>query len=305
MSDKILRLTPALVDYLWGGRKLIDLFAKGTDRTMLAESWELSVHPDGESTLPDGTPLSQYVAAHPEMLGAKAGGKMPLLVKFIDAAQPLSIQVHPDAAYAAAHPGAEEKNEMWIVMDCDPGAFLYIGFNRDMTPDEVAQRIADNTLLEVLNKVPTHPGESYYIPAGTVHAIGAGNLICEVQQSSNTTYRLYDFGRRDANGNLRQLHIQESLDTLSCAPYVNQSDNSHLGETCTLCTTPYFTAKVQVVKGADTLSVPEDCFLSVICTKGEGTLGGEAIKAGDSLLVSAGAGSLPLAGDMTLMLFTL
>ena len=226
---KPVKLTPAFKDNIWGGTRLKTEYNKHTDMKIVAESWELSTHKDGESRINggeyDGLKLSEYI----EKIGKDKLGKralefnyFPLLIKFIDAKNNLSIQVHPDDEYALKHEGEYGKTEMWYIMDAEKGSYLYYGFNRSITKEEYEKRISDNTLLEVLNKVEVKKGDMFFIPSGTVHAIGSGILICEIQQNSNTTYRVYDYDRRDANGNPRQLHIKQAIDVSCLEPSPEQ-----------------------------------------------------------------------------------
>ena len=206
-------LAPAFKDYIWGGERLKRDWGKQTDLSPLAESWELSCHEAGPSVVASGEwagrTLAQVLAAHPQFVGTKAekAGEFPLLIKLIDAAGPLSVQVHPDDDYAERVEHALGKTEMWYVLDAGEGAGIYYGFKRETTLKEMKAAIESNTLTELLNWVPVKKGECFFIPAGTVHAIGAGLLIAEVQQSSNLTYRVYDYGRLGADGKPRPLHI--------------------------------------------------------------------------------------------------
>ena len=180
---KLEKLAPAFQDYLWGGTKLRDVYGKRCDFDKVAESWELSTHPAGESALAggerDGLPLGQYFQQFPQALGKNAAAfeSFPVLIKLIDAKEPLSIQVHPSDEYALRVEGEYGKTEMWVIVDCDPGAFLYFGVNRPVSKEGFRQRIENNTVLEVLNKVEVHPGDVFFIQSGTIHAIGAGILI--------------------------------------------------------------------------------------------------------------------------------
>ena len=185
-------------DYLWGGNRLREEYGKQSDADKIAESWELACHKDGSSILksgPDaGKTLREYLDAHgPAFLGTNCAGctTVPVLIKLIDAKQDLSIQVHPDDAYAMRTEGEPGKTEMWYIVDAAPGAALYYGLNRTVTKEEFAQRIEAQTLPEILNRVEVKPGELYFIPSGTLHAIGAGILLAEIQQNSNTTCLLY------------------------------------------------------------------------------------------------------------------
>lgn len=219
---EIVKLRPAFKDYLWGGEKLRTVYHKQSDLQRLAESWELSAHPDGQCLIESGPDTGLTLSAYLKKYGASAMGAnaaafpfFPVLIKFIDAKLPLSVQVHPSDAYALKHENQFGKTEMWYVLDCTPGAFLYCGVNRSVCPEEFKQRIHDGTLTEVLNRCPVQPGDVFFIEAGTIHAIGAGITICEIQQNSNCTYRIYDYNRRDDEGRLRPLHVEKALQVMT------------------------------------------------------------------------------------------
>lgn len=210
-------LVPSAKDYLWGGSRLNDDFNKGIDLSPLAETWECSTHSDGQS-LVDGVLLGDILRVHPEWLGTHPlqtmAGKpeLPILIKLIDAKQDLSVQVHPDDRYAAIHEnGSLGKTEMWYVLAARKGAELVYGFRQDMTTDSIRETIKTGRIGLYLNHVPVEKDNLFYIEAGTVHAIGAGCLIAEIQESSNITYRLYDYDRTDKNGAKRPLHIEKAL----------------------------------------------------------------------------------------------
>ena len=212
-------------DYLWGGNRLREEYGKKSDADKIAESWELACHKDGSSILTTGADagkdLREYLDEHGTgFLGTNCAGctTVPVLIKLIDAKQDLSIQVHPDDDYAMRVEGEPGKTEMWYIMDAAPGAALYYGLNRAVSKEEFAKRIQEQTLTEILNRVEVKPGELYFIPSGTLHAIGAGILLAEIQQNSNTTYRVYDYGRRGADGKLRPLHIEKALDVTNLSP---------------------------------------------------------------------------------------
>ncbi len=211
-------LKPAAKDYLWGGRRLNDEFAKNIDMFPLAETWECSTHPDGESIVAsgefEGLSLKEVLNKHPEYLGEhpKTKGDLPILIKFIDANKDLSVQVHPSDEYAKEHENGQfGKTEMWYVLDATNNAHLVYGFSRDMNEDSVKKSISNGTIEKYLQKVHIQKDDVFYIEAGTVHAIGAGALIAEIQESSNLTYRLYDYDRIDKKGNKRELHIDKAL----------------------------------------------------------------------------------------------
>lgn len=211
-------LRPSGKDYLWGGKRLNDEFEKNIPMTPLAETWECSTHPDGPSYVVggafDGMPLSNVLKAHPEYLGSHpdTNGELPILIKFIDAKSDLSIQVHPDDAYAKRNENGQlGKTEMWYVLDAGKEAKLVYGFRRNTKEDTVRKAIANGTLMKYLQQVPVRKDDLFFIEPGTVHAIGAGVLVAEIQENSNLTYRLYDYDRVDKNGCKRQLHVDKAM----------------------------------------------------------------------------------------------
>ncbi len=314
---KIEKLSPAFKDYLWGGTKLRDVYGKKCDFDKVAESWELSTHPAGESRISggesDGMTLSEYFAK----AGKAALGKncekfenFPVLIKFIDAKDPLSIQVHPSDEYALRVEKEYGKTEMWYVMDCEPGAFLYFGVNREIDKEEFRKRIENNTVLEVLNRVDVHPGDVFFIQSGAIHAIGAGILICEIQQNSNCTYRVYDYDRRGADGKPRELHVEKALEVSSLTP--SDTSDKQGGEEAIpggarkrLASCKYFTTEKYTVNGRAELDVTEDSFASLIITEGAGKAEGPEnaveFKAGDSLFIPAGSGKIAVSGSCQLI----
>jgi len=294
MNLSPVKLKPVFKEYLWGGTKLKTIYDKKTELEKVAESWELSAHKDGQSTIDggsfDGLTLSEYINENGnEILGKKAleFDFFPILIKFIDAADSLSVQVHPDDEYALKNEGEYGKTEVWYVLDCEEGSSLYYGFNRTVTKDELRKRIAENTILEVLNKVPVKKGDVFFIESGTVHAIGKGMVICEIQQNSNTTYRVYDYDRRDKSGKARELHIEKAIEVARLTPSEKHIfENKNIIAAC-----KYFTCEKVDVSGTETVEITDECFKSIIVTSGEGKLfmSGEtlAFKAGDSIFVPA------------------
>lgn len=221
-TGKPFLLQPAGKDYLWGGCRLKDEFSKESELDPLAETWECSTHPDGPSIIASGEfhgqTLSAVLKEHPEFLGThpRTEGELPILIKFIDAKQDLSVQVHPDDAYAKEHEyGSLGKSEMWYVMDAAKDSKLVYGFYHDISREKLKRSLEKGTLEHYLQKVKIKKDDVFYIEAGTVHAIGAGALIAEIQENSNLTYRLYDYDRVDKNGRKRPLHIEKALDVAS------------------------------------------------------------------------------------------
>ncbi len=309
MNLSPLKLSPIIKDYIWGGRKLINDFNKQTNLDRAAESWELSTHPDGSSIITEGEfkgkSLPEYIKENGlDVIGenAKAFDFFPILIKLIDAKENLSIQVHPDDRYALQNEGEYGKTEMWYVVDCDEDAYLYYGLNRTITKDEFLRRIADSTILDILNKVPVHKGDVFFIPAGTIHAICGGIVICEIQQNSNTTYRVYDYNRAGADGRPRPLHVNKAADvaTLSPSPkYVKPDEN-------TLAECKYFTVKHFACINKLILDTNEKCFQSLIILGGNGslTLGNTNMKLskGDSIFIPAQKSCYTLEGNFEFIL---
>ena len=310
-------LRPAFKDYIWGGTRLKTDWGKQTELSPLAESWELSCHEAGPSVVVSGDwagqTLAQVLAAHPQLAGAKAekAGEFPLLIKLIDAAGPLSVQVHPDDAYARRVEHAQGKTEMWYVLDADEGAGIYYGFKRETSAEELKAAIEANTLTELLNWVSTKKGDCFFIPAGTVHAIGAGLLIAEVQQSSNLTYRVYDYGRLGADGKPRPLHIDKALAVTRREPPQTPVGPTEPEQTVSggriqpLFACDKFTTAVLTVEGTMSDSVSNESFVSLLTVEGEGTLSyrGETypLKKGQSVFLPAGMGAYELAGRMQVL----
>lgn len=246
-------LSPVGKDYIWGGTRLNDDFGKNLDMFPLAETWECSTHPDGICTVGSGIfkgmGLDKVLNESPEMLGthplSSTGGKpeLPILIKLIDAKRDLSVQVHPDDDYALKYEKSLGKTEMWYVLDAKKDASLVYGFARDMQKQDVKDALADKSIEEYLNHVPVHKNDLFFIEAGTVHAIGAGCLVAEIQENSNITYRLYDYDRVGKDGKTRPLHIDKALEvaklTSSAAPKqpmrVLKYDNGCARELLTRC----------------------------------------------------------------------
>ena len=280
---EIMKLIPTGKDYLWGGTRLREEYGKNIDLTPLAETWECSVHPDGPSYVANGTykekTLAEVLKAHPEYLGTKVeDGELPVLVKFIDAKKDLSVQVHPSDDYAREHEGDNGKTD------------------------------------KHLHKVPVHKGDTYFVPAGTVHGIGKGILVAEIQESSNITYRVYDYDRVDKNGKKRELHFDKAVQVMKMkvAPDVSQKPRMvKYYSGCSrelLCRCKYFeTERIQVTKGF-AFSVMDASFQVLMCLDGYGevqTMDAEQkpmrFSKGETLFLPAGLGRCLVVGDAELI----
>lgn len=306
------KLTPAFKDYLWGGERLKTEFNKNTDMTPLAESWELSAHKDGQSVVTTGDfkglTLTDYITAMgKEALGTACGkyNYFPLLIKLIDAKGDLSVQVHPSDEYALEHEGEYGKTEMWYILDCEEGAALYYGFKEDTTREAYESAIKEGRLTDILNRVPVKRGDVFFIPAGTVHAIGAGILICEIQQNSNTTYRVYDYNRRDKDGNLRPLHVEKALavSDLRRSPALPEIPD---GADVLLAACGYFEVRRLRFAGDGSVPATAGSFTALTVTEGEGTLSdGESVlsfRKGDTLFIPAQETSFAVTGACEMIL---
>lgn len=306
-------------DYLWGGNRLRTEFGKESEAEKIAESWELAAHPAGSSIILSGQDaglnLQQFIDRYgTEFLGTACEGMetMPVLIKLIDAKEDLSIQVHPDDEYAMRVEGEPGKTEMWYILDAAPGAAIYYGLRQEVSREEFVRHIQAQTLPEILNRVEVKPGEAYFIPAGTLHAIGAGILLAEIQQNSNTTYRVYDYGRRGADGKLRELHVEKALDVIRWKPapsIVQHAPKPVPGGTVQLLAVcPYFVTDAVTVQGIAHFYVSERSFHHLLVTAGSGVLetryGQTPVQKGSSVLLPAGLGAYQVAGDCHLILTT-
>lgn len=315
MSEKLIKkITPAFKDYLWGGTKLKTDFNKSSDLDIIAESWEVSTHKDGLSLI-DGVSLNQYLKENPSILGTKSkDGNLPILIKYIDASKFLSIQVHPDDDYAHAYENDNGKTEMWYVVDCEEGAYLYAGVNQKVTKTELLEKIEDGTVLDVLNKVYVKKGDVIFIEPGTIHAIGSGIVIYEIQQQSNVTYRLFDFNRKDANGNTRELHLDKSIEVSNLNPTIwNFKEDSILVKNDTqtvkkLRECKYFKIFLYEISESIKMNVTSESCVFISLIQGEGVLKGENtvnLVKGDTVIIPAGSGEVEFIGNGTYLYATL
>lgn len=308
---EILKLNPVFKDYIWGGTRLRDDFGLKTDINPVAEGWMLASHKDGMNTIDggeyDGKTLESVI---------KEGGKskiagtnsekfpyFPVLIKLIDAKDNLSVQVHPDNEYAARVEHEFGKTEMWYVLDAAPGATLIYGFKNKIGKEEFKQAIESNTLLDVLNVVEVKKGDMFFIEAGTVHAIGKGALIAEIQQNSNSTYRVYDYGRLGKDGKPRELHIQKAIDVSKTEPAkygtkpFGKKEEISGGTRQMLTECPLFSVYNYELCGKVELNANEESFNHILVVDGSGKIGGREFKKGDSFFVPANYGNYEIDGN--------
>lgn len=303
---EILKLAPAFKDYLWGGKEMCGRFGFHPQGLPLAEAWVLSCHKDGASLVQNGTYKGQTLAGAIAQMGPACLGTkgrefpfFPILIKLIDARQNLSVQVHPDDAFALENEKEYGKTEMWYVLDCAEGAYLYYGFEKELSPEEFRAHIEAETLTEVLHKVYVQKGDCLLIRAGTVHAIGAGILLAEIQQNSNTTYRVYDYGRKGPDGKTRPLHLEKAAAVAQLGPADAPVRNVSGGGLLAAC--PYFASSLVVMEGRQTFRVESDSFRSYLCIEGQCLFENLLLSAGDCVFVPAGAGEIRAFGSCRLI----
>lgn len=306
---EILKLKPIFKDYIWGGNRLREEFGFESEYDIMAEGWMLAARNDGENTVIggefDGQPFSKVINDNPDYLGAN-GRKFPffpLLIKLIDAKNDLSVQVHPNDEYAMKAACEFGKTECWYILDCDEGAELIFGFNKEISKEEFRKSIEEGTFLQYVNREKVKKGDLFFIEAGTLHAIGKGILLAEIQQNSNLTYRVYDYGRLGADGKPRPLHIENAIDVTDCVP--PKADAKGAGATQEfdgftkqpLVNCNLFTVDKYTVHGNFTLTADDTSFLSLLITDGNGKIGDFDVKKGDSLFVPASYGEFPIRGN--------
>lgn len=314
---KPLKLSPAIKDYIWGGTRLSREFdyPAWTDRQ--AEAWVLSCHPDGECVIENtafkGRTLSDVLSSDGKDFSGTRGknfSSFPVLIKLIDAKENLSLQVHPDNDYARKNENQDGKTEMWYILDCEPGAELVFGLKESVTKEQLKLAIENNSLLDFCNRVPVKKGDVFFIEAGTLHAIGKGILLAEVQQSSNVTYRVYDYGRLQ-NGKPRELHVQKALDVLKLEKQTKTDFSPEktelIGESkrTLLASCENFTSYRLDVKESISIIADESSFVSLVALEGNGVLCHNdsvlTFYKGESVFLPAGLGAVELLGDLTVL----
>jgi len=289
---EVVRLKPFCTDYIWGGNKFKS-WGKQSNKPIIAECWELSFHKDGacliDSGINKGFKLKDLATKQDIGKIAAEFEFFPILVKLIDARENLSVQVHPSDEYALKNENQFGKTEMWYVLENEPGACLYVGFNKDVSKEEVERRILDGSIIDILNKIEVKPGESYFIPSGTIHAIGKGVTVLEIQQNSNLTYRVFDYGRVGKDGKQRELHIDKALKVLNFKKYVPNKDTSSCLAKCR-----YFSS---YVSDEQTLNASENSFVTLIVIKGNGKVNNIPATKGTTFFIPAGK-SVNIDGDI-------
>lgn len=318
---EILELQAECMDYLWGGTRLREEFGKVSDKEKIAESWELSSRSEGKSIIKNGKYKGKSFAEFlniEKSLGNDPIGTLndsnkdfPVLIKLIDAKQNLSVQVHPSDEYALKNEGEWGKTEVWYIVDCLPDSRLIYGFKEKITKDEFKNCIENNTLTEKVNYVTVKKGDVFFIPSGTLHAIGEGILIAEIQQNSNITYRVFDYNRKDKNGKTRQLHVEKALDVtnLDLPPVQENQEAFELGESDvkTICKCNYFSAYRVKNHGVTNLNADEKSFVHLLVIDGSAELVADnsnkfIMKKGGSFYIPASFGDFAINGECEFIL---
>lgn len=316
---EILKLKPAVNEAIWGGKRLVEEYGLKTRKKNSAEGWMLSCHSAGPCKVTNGkykgkTLKEALEAEGKEVLGTNNADRrdFPILIKFIDAKDKLSIQVHPADEYARRVENENGKTEAWLILDADEGAELVYGVKRAVSKEEFSKSIENNTVENILNFVKVKKGDVVFIPSGMLHAIGKGIFLAEVQQSSNTTYRVYDYDRRDDKGNPRELHIKKATDVADLS--VPECDFSPKGKTevlpggtkrTFLTGCEYFSMTDLKINGSYTGNANETSFIALLVLDGGGSLlcGKQrfSVKKGDCFFVPAGKSEFNLKGNLSVL----
>ena len=309
----LIKFEPLLKQTLWGGDKIIPFQRMTSNLENVGESWEISGVKDNETVVcagpMKGKRLNELVAEMKETLVGKEnyerfGNEFPLLVKFIDARQDLSIQVHPNDEIAHRHGKPRGKTEMWYVLPSEPGAKLYCGLKKQITPEQYTEMVENDTICDTLAQYEVHEDDVFFLPAGRIHAIGAGSFVAEIQQTSDVTYRIYDYKRKDKDGNYRELHTREAAESINYTVEKNYRTEYHArkNQGVPLVTCPYFSTAVYDLDEPMTLDYSElDSFVILIAVKGEGSITDEqgnkyTFIAGETVLVPANVNTVRVEG---------
>ncbi len=309
----ILKLNSVLKDYLWGGDRLIKKYGFKSDKAIAAEAWVLSCHKDGPSTVENGEFAGKELrdVLTPAMMGSNCArfDKFPILTKLIDAKDNLSLQVHPSDETADKEKGEEGKTESWYIADCDEGAELIYGFKDDITKEDFIESVNNGTFIDKVNRVKVKKGECYHIEAGTLHAICKGIFLVEVQQNSNTTFRVFDYNRVGADGKTRELHVDQALRVIN---YKKQESVVFAGAENTDAYSKRLLSKCEFYNFCEVKThslysgnADEKSFVSFVCIEGDGEIKCEknsvTVKAGDCVFIPADTGKFEAVGNMTLL----
>lgn len=319
MINQPLHFAPYLKSVIWGGERIAPFKGIVTDQKQIGESWELSAVPGHVSVVDrgpfEGQSLTDLIARYgADLIGAdnfkRYGTAFPLLIKIIDAQSDLSVQVHPDDTLAKARHNSPGKTEMWHIIDAAPGTKIYTGLNTAISPEEYEHRVADNSIMDVIASYDSAPGKTFFLPAGRIHAIGGGNLLAEIQQTSDITYRIYDYDRRDKDGNPRELHTELAKDAIDYTVYPDYE--SHPADSL-LASCRYFDVRrLHLDSSEDTptpVDHPRDSFTIIICLDGEAEITDETaapeatfrITRGETLIFPATMRHLAAKGTATLL----
>ncbi len=312
-----IRFKPYFKSVIWGGERICKYKDIEQPQDKIGESWEISAVEGQESIVAEGPYKGMSIPEliecfGSELLGTKVfdryEGKFPLLIKLIDANDKLSVQVHPDDRLAKERHGSLGKSEMWYIISADEGAKIYSGLNREMTPEEYVRRVKDGSIEDVLAMHESRRGDVYFLPAGRVHAIGAGNFLAEIQESSDITYRIYDYGRRDAKGNTRELHTEQAKDAIDYTYYENYKSAPPTDNVAdaVIAECEHFTVNRVLVDGEMEMKFSGESFVAIMCIDGEASLvysGGKMVlKTGETVLVPAALKAIALKGKGTLLI---
>lgn len=311
---KPIKLAPVFKEIIWGGNRLKEEYNKKSDLNNIAESWELTVRPDGMNTIIggeyDGYTLEEFIKENGEaVVSNMPQAFFPLLIKFIDAQDNLSVQVHPDDEYGLANANSLGKTEMWYIIDAKPGAQLVYGLKPNVTNDDFKKAINDGKVEEMLNYVNVKKGDVFFIPSGLVHAIGSGILLAEIQQNSNITYRVYDYNRIGKDGKPRELHVNDALNVI-----VNRNDDeidkirfsTNVKNNNTLASCEYFNVEKHNICGDCKFFTNAESFASLLCLDGNGKIVFEgeefSFAKGDSYFIPANMGEFTVLGNLEIII---
>ena len=314
-----LLLEGVVVPTIWGGHKLCKKYDKGSPDVAIGETWELSVRSDRKCKIKNGPFAGQTLEDFVTQAGSEVvfdgydGEHFPLLIKFIDATDKLSVQVHPDDEYAAVHENSIGKNELWYILSAEPGSEIIYGFKAVYSQDQIRRAITNGRLDAMLNHIKVKTGDVFYVPAGLVHAIGKGILIAEIQQNSDLTYRLYDYDRKDANGNKRELHVERAIDSIKqySPDEIHKKQFECAGKSIdctTLANNPYFEIQKLNLSNESVDLCAKNCFQSLLCIDGAGYIycngNNYNISAGDCWFIPAGEYTYKLKGNLNILKIT-